>query len=241
MPEASSPVTNQLLSALSDSVYQRLTPYLEEVFLTQGQFLHRSGKTITEVYFPHRASVSLVVILANKSTTEIAMVGNEGIIGLSVILGGQSTTTNSVVQIAGSATKLSSQILLEEFHRGEEFQKLLLLYTQAQITQIARISACQSHHVIEQRLARWLLSARDATGNRLLPVTQKLISTMLGVRRASITEAAIALQEAGTITYSRGQIEIVDAQKLQAVACECYSNIKQENLRLLSQTIWEKI
>ncbi|VEP14767.1 cAMP-binding protein [Hyella patelloides LEGE 07179] len=225
---------NKLLSALPNSVFQRLSFHLEEVSLSQGQTIHKSGELITDVYFPRQASVSLVLILSDKSTTEVGLVGNEGMAGLPVILGGKQTNSDSIVQIAGTAMKLPSQILQEEFQRGEELQKLLLLYTQAQLSQIAQIAACQSHHVIEQRLARWLLLVRDCTNKNTLPLTQKLISMMLGVRRASVTEAAISLQQAGIITYSRGQIVIVNSQLLETFACECYGKIKEEYSRLLN-------
>lgn len=234
MLEASYNLSNKLLSALPHPVLERLRPYLEEVSLTQGQILHKSSELITEVYFAERASISLVLILSDKSTTEIGLVGNEGMVGLSAILGGECTTSHSIVQIAGTALKLPSQILQEEFLRGEELQKLLLLYTQAQLSQITQIAACQSHHIIEQRLARWLLLVRDYSHRDTLPLTQKLISMMLGVRRASVTEAAISLQQAGTITYSRGQITITNPQKLESLACECYGKIQAEYARLLS-------
>lgn len=236
MLEASYNFSNKLLSALTNSVLERLKPYLEEVSLAQGQILHKSGELITEVYFPENASISLVLILSDNSTTEIGLVGNEGMVGLSAILGGKSTTSHSMVQIAGTAVKLPSQILQKEFNRGEELKKLLLLYTQAQLTQIAQIAVCQSHHVIEQRLARWLLLVRDCTEKNVLPLTQKSISMMLGVRRASVTEAAISLQQANIITYSRGQIAIIDSPKLESFACECYSKIKKEYTRLLNQS-----
>lgn len=234
MLEASYNLSNKLLSALPYPVLERLRPYLEEVSLTQGQILHKSSELITEVYFPNSGSISLVLILSDKSTTEIGLLGNEGIIGLSVILGGKYAPSHSIVQIAGTALKLPSQILQEEFLRGEELQKLLLIYTQAQLSQIAQIAACQSHHVIEQRLARWLLLVRYFSNRDTLALTQKSISMMLGVRRASITEAAISLQQAGVITYSRGQIAITNPQKLESLACECYGKIQKEYARLLS-------
>ena len=235
MTEVSSFSQNKLLSTLPDSVYQRLSPYFEEVSLTQQQILHQSGETIQHVYFPHQASVSLVLVTSDKTTTEIGLVGNEGMVGLPVILGGESTTTHYIVQIPGKATKLATSILQEEFKRGEELQQLLLLYTQAQLSQIAQNAACQSHHLIEQRFARWLLSVRDCTGKDRLPLTQKLISMMLGVRRASVTEAAISLQQAEVITYSRGQIVIIDSQRLESLACECYNKIQDEYARLLDR------
>lgn len=233
MPEASLTASNKLLSALSDSVYQRLSPYFEEVFLNRQQILYQSGEPIEYAYFPHEASISLVMIMSNQMTTGIALIGNEGMVGLPVVLGGKSSDTYSIVQIPGRATKLATPILQEEFKRGEELQRLLLLYTQARLSHISRIAACQSHHLIQQRLARWLLSVRDCTGKNKLPLTQKTISMMLGVRRASVTEAAISLQRSRVIAYSRGQIVITNSQKLESLACECYSNIKNEYARLL--------
>lgn len=233
MSEASATASNKLLSALSDSVDRRLSPYFEEVSLTRQQILYQSGEPIEYAYFPHQASVSLVLIMSDKVATEIGLVGNEGMVGLSVILGGKSTSSHSIVQIPGTATKIATPILQKEFKRGEELQQLLLLYTQARLSQISQIAACQSHHLIEQRLARWLLLVRDCTGKDQLPLTQKHISQMLGVRRASVTEAAISLQQAEVITYRRGQIVITNPQKLESLACECYSNIKNEYTRLL--------
>lgn len=232
MSEASA-ISNKLLSALSDSVYQRLSPYFEEVSLTRQQILYQSGELIEYAYFPHEAFVSLVMIMSDRMTTEIGSIGNEGIVGLPIILGGESSISHSIVQIPGRATKIATSILQEEFKRGEELHQLLLLYTQAQLSQISLIAACQTHHLIEQRLARWLLLVRDFTGKNKLPLTQKLISTMLGVRRASVTEAAISLQQAKVITYSRGRIVITNPQKLESLACECYSKIKNEYARLL--------
>ena len=235
MSEASLISPNKLLSALPDSVYQRLSPYFEEVSLTQQQVLYQSGELIQYIYFPHQASISLVLIMSDKSTVEIGLVGKEGMVGLPVILGGESSCNYSIVQIPGIATKIATPILQEEFKRGEELQQLLLLYTQAQLSQISQIAACQSRHIIEQRLARWLLLVRDCTGKNTLPLTQKLVSMMLGVRRASVTEAAISLQQAEAISYSRGQIVIIDPQKLESFACECYSKIQNEYARLLDR------
>ena len=231
--EASNILYNKLLSALPSSVLQRLSPYLEEVSLVQGQVIYQPGEIIQSVFFPHQASISLLLTLSDQSTTEVGVVGNEGMVGLSAILSGKNTASYSVVLISGRATKLNCEVLIDEFNKGEELQKLLLLYTQAQLNQIAQITACQSHHVIEQRLARWLLLVRYCTNKDTLPLTQKLISMMLGVRRASITEAAISLQQSEIITYSRGQIVIVNPQKLEAVACECYSKIIQNYNYLL--------
>ena len=224
---------NKLLSALPVNVYQRLSPYLTEVSLVQGQTLHQPGEIIQSVYFPHQASVSIVVSLSDKSTVEVAVIGYEGLVGLPIILGAKSSTNYSIVQISGKAIKIESQILVEEFNKGKELQNLLLLYTQAQLNQISQIATCQSHHIIEQRLARWLLLVSHCTKKSKLPLTQKLISMMLGVRRASITEAAISLQKAEILTYSRGKIVILDRTKLESAACECYSKIIQEYNRLL--------
>ena len=177
--------------------------------------------------------ISLVSVMEDGSTTEIGLVGNEGMVGLPIFLGGNVTTNSAIVQIEGNAVKMDAAILKSEFERGGQLQKKLLLYTQARLTQISQIAACKSHHLIEERLARWLLSVNDCVNQPELPLTQKFISQMLGVRRASVTEAAIALQKAGFISYRRGQITILNRKELEQAACECYSLIQKEFKRLL--------
>ena len=224
---------NQLLMALPSGEYQRLIPYLKPVSLILGQIIYEPNQLVKEVYFPTGAMISLVSILKNGSTTEIGLVGNEGTIGLSVFLGGDYTTNRAIVQIEGNAMKMDADVLRREFEKGEQLQKQLLLYTQARLTQMSLITACKSHHPIEERLARWLLSVHDCVNKPELPLTQKFISEMLGVRRASVTEAAIALQKAGLIKYSRGTISILKREELEQAACECYGMIQDEFKRLL--------
>ena len=224
---------NQLLAALPEEEYQRLIPHLEDVDLVSGEVLSEPGETMTEVYFPKTAMISLVSIMENGSTTEISLVGKEGMVGLPVFLGGDSTTSRAIVQIEGTALRLKGKVLKNEFNKGGELQKLLLLYTQALFTQASQNAACNRQHNIEERLARWLLSVNDCVNKNELPLTQKFISEMLGVRRASVTEAAIALQKAGFISYSRGQITILNRKELEQAACECYGLIQNEFKRLL--------
>ncbi|MCJ8279815.1 MAG: Crp/Fnr family transcriptional regulator [Rivularia sp. ALOHA_DT_140] len=224
---------NQLLMALPPGEYKRLIPYLEPVSLVLGKIIYEPGQPTKEVYFPSGAMISLVSMMKDGSTTEIGLVGKEGMVGLPVLLGGNITTNRAIVQVEGNAVKMDASVLKSEFERGEQLQKKLLLYTQARLTQISQIAACKSHHLIEERLARWLLSVNDCVNKPELPLTQKFISEMLGVRRASVTEAAIALQKAGYISYSRGQITILKRKELEEAACECYSLIHKEFKRLL--------
>ena len=227
---------NRLLMALPSGEYQRLIPYLKPVSLVLGDIIYEPKQLIKEVYFPVGAMISLVSIMKDGSTTEIGLVGNEGMIGLPVFLGGGRNTTNrAIVQIEGNALKMDADVLVREFDRGEQLQKKLLLYTQARLTQMSQIAACKSHHIIEERLARWLLSVHDCVNMAELPLTQKFISQMLGVRRASVTEAAIALQKAGLISYSRGQITLLKRKELEEAACECYGLIRDEFERSLGK------
>lgn len=233
MSEALHVPVNQLLAALPDSEYQRLVPYLEPVSLFLGQALYEPGEPIREVYFPARAMISLVSALADNSTTEIGLVGNEGIVGLPAFLGGDFTVNRAIVQIAGNAMKLDASVLKREFDREGELQKRLLLYTQVLLTQISQISACKSRHRLEQQLARWLLLVRDCVGQDEFRLTQQFIAQMLGVRRASVTQLAGTFQRAGLIRYSRGQIAILNQSELEATACECYRLVRSESIRLL--------
>lgn len=233
MPENLSVPTNQLLSALPLEEYQRLLPHLENIFLTLGKVLYEPGKSITDVYFPNEAILSLVLIMTDGSTTEVGLVGNEGMIGIPIILGDDRSISRVIVQVQGTVTKLSAESLKKEFLRGGKLQKLLLLYTQARLNQISLIAACKSHHTVEQRLARWLLTVNDRIAKDELPLTQKFISQMLGVRRASVTEAALVLQKLKIISYNRGHIKILERKKLEETACECYASIEQEFIRLL--------
>ncbi|MGF1479877.1 MAG: Crp/Fnr family transcriptional regulator [Cyanophyceae cyanobacterium] len=225
---------NKLLATLSSSEdYQRLAPYLKQVSLQAEQVLYEVAELITEVYFPTEAVVSLVSLLEDGATTEIGLIGIEGMVGLPVLLGGNFTSMNqAVVQIAGQAVKINSQRIKQEFDRGGKLQKVLLRYTQTLLNQISQTVVCKTHFSIRQQFAYWLLAIHDRVQTEQLPLTQKLIAEMLGIRRASVSEAALPLREAGIIRYSRGQITILDRQALEATAGECYFLAQREQKRL---------
>ncbi|MBE9167304.1 Crp/Fnr family transcriptional regulator [Pleurocapsales cyanobacterium LEGE 06147] len=230
---ASSPQpANQLLAALPESEYASLVPHLETVSLRTGQILYQPYELIEFVYFPNRAIVSLVAIMEDGATTEVGLVGKEGMVGLPVILGSNCSSRRAIVQIGNGAVMLNADILKREFDRGGELRRLLLLYTQGLLTQVSQTAACNRQHVIEERLARWLLSVQDRVEQDEFLLTQEMIAYMLGVRRSGITVAANILQRAGIISYSRGRIHIRDRQALEATACECYRLVNQEFQRL---------
>ncbi len=228
------PRQNQLLAALSEIEYQRLVPNLELVSLPLRKVIYEPGELITHVYFPHQALVSLVSLMEDGSTVEVGLVGNEGMVGLPVIWGGDTTTTKAFVQIADSGSRMKASLLKIEFDRGDQLQTLLLRYMQALHTQISQLAACNRLHMIEGRLARWLLSVHDRMQKDEFPLTQEFIGQMLGTRRAGVSEAAGVLSQAGMIRYTRGKITILDRPKLEATACECYGLVKSEFTRLLS-------
>jgi CRP-like cAMP-binding protein len=227
-----SPV-NQILAALPPVEYQRIATHLKPVDLVSGEILLEPNEPIEKIYFPQRAMISLVSIMMDGSTTEIGLIGNEGMIGLSAILGGNSTISRTIVQVSGTALEVSAEVIRQEFQRGEKLHGLLLLYTQALLTQVSQSAACNRQHNIEARLARWLLSVQDCILKDELPLTQEFIANMLGTRRSGVTVAAGMLQQAGIIRYSRGKITILDQQALEETACECYHLIQNEFLRLL--------
>jgi CRP-like cAMP-binding protein len=227
--------TNYLLAALPESDFHVFAPYIERVSLVRGQVLFEAGELLGEIYFPEGAAIALVSQMDNGATSAVCPIGQEGLVGLPLFLGGNSTPYKAIVQIPGSALKLEAGVFKRECARRGELERLLLLYTQARLTQIAQTSACRSHHGIDKRLARWLLWIRDCIEQDELHLTQKRIAEMLGVRRASITEAAILLQDAGLIRYTRGRIAILDAPALEAKACECYRIVKLEVARLLRE------
>ncbi|CAA9575366.1 cAMP-binding proteins - catabolite gene activator and regulatory subunit of cAMP-dependent protein kinases [uncultured Synechococcales cyanobacterium] len=227
------PRENRLLAALSAAEYQRLIPNLEFVELALKQVLYKPSEQIAHVYFPHRAIVSLTYTLEDGSTSEVGMVGNEGMAGLPVILGGDNTTTTAIVQGADGGMRMRADQLKAEFNRGGELQSLLLRYTQGLLTQITQTAACNRHHSIEERLARWLLMVSDRTESNTFSLTQEFLSEMLGVRRAGVTVAAGTLNQAGIIRYNRGKIDILDRESLEATSCECYPVVKKELTRLL--------
>jgi CRP-like cAMP-binding protein len=228
------PRQNHLLAALPTDEYQRLAPHLTRVELTLGESLAESGKVMRHVYFPVDCIVSLLCVMDDGDSTEIAVVGSEGIVGIALFMGGESTPSRAIVQSAGSAYRLDGQLLKDEFDRASTFQYLLLRYTQALITQMAQTAVCNRHHSLDKQLCRWLLLSLDRLPVKELVMTQELIANMLGVRREGVTEAAGKLQRAGLISYRRGHISILDRPGLEARVCECYRVVRKEYDRLLS-------
>jgi CRP-like cAMP-binding protein len=220
--ESYRPTENRLLTALSKAEYQRLIPNLEEVNLSVKQVLYKANEPITHVYFPHQSIVSLVCPQKDGSTIEAGMVSNDGMVGLSVIWGSNTTNTTALVQIAGSSLMMKTELLIAEFNRGGELQYLLLRYTHKLFTQVTQTLACNSLHTIEQRLARCLLLIAARIQSDTFRVTQEYIAKMLGCRRTSVTEVASRLSRAGMISYKRGVITILNYQKLEDTSCECY-------------------
>src|SRR5436190_2222151 len=229
------PRQNHLLAALPAAESERLSPQLELVPMPLGEALYESGGKLQHVYFPTTSIVSLLYVLENGASAEIAVVGNEGILGISLFMGGETTPSRAVVQSAGYAYRLKASLMKKEFERGGPLQYLLLRYTQALITQMAQTAVCNRHHSVEQQLCRWLLLSLDRLPSNELSMTQELIANMLGVRREGVTEAAGKLQAERMIEYSRGKITVLDRQKLEARACECYAVVKRESDRLLSR------
>jgi CRP-like cAMP-binding protein len=227
-------VENYLLSALPSEEYERLLPAQRRVTLSLGEVIYESRTSLEHVYFPTSCVVSLLYTMEDGSTAEMGLVGNDGIVGIALFLGGDTTPNRAVVQIAGQAYKMNAKVLREEFARGGRFQQLLLRYTQALITQISQTAVCNRLHSVEQRLCRWLLLSHDRVASDELPMTQEFIANMLGGRRESVTISAARLQAAGLIHYSRGHIKILDRKGLEAQVCECYQIVKTELDRLLS-------
>ena len=226
------PKTNHLLCALPDADWQRWMPQLEPVTLKLGAVLYESGATLSHVYFPTSAIVSLLYVMENGASAEIAVVGYEGIVGISLFMGGDSTPSRAVVQSAGQGFRLPAEVIKEEFKRAPVLH-LLLRYTQALITQMSQTAVCNRHHTLDQQLCRWLLLSLDRLESNELAMTQELISNMLGVRREGVTEAALKLQESGLIRYARGRITVLDRPGLEQRTCECYAVVKAEYDRLL--------
>ena len=224
---------NLLLAALPSEVKQRLSPLLEPVQLSLGQVLHEAGGALSHVYFPSDAIVSLLYVTENGASAEIAVVGNEGLVGIAVFMGGESTTSRAIVQSAGQALRLPVNQLKDEFNRHGEMLHLLLRYTQALITQMAQTAVCNRHHSIDQQLCRWLLLSLDRLPGNQLNMTQELIANMLGVRREGVTEAAGKLHRQGVIEYRRGHITVLDRPRLEQLSCECYAVVKKESDRLM--------
>jgi CRP-like cAMP-binding protein len=233
MNEIHGPRQNHLLAALSADESARLYPHLELVRLPLGDTVSEPGIPIRHVYFPTTAIVSLLYVMEDGASAEIAVVGNEGIVGISVFMGGETTTSRAVVQSEGHAYRLKGQLLKDAFFRAGPMQRLLLHYTQALLTQMSQTAVCNRHHTIDQQLCRWLLLSLDRLPTNKLTMTQELIANMLGVRREGVTEAAGKLQRAGLIHYNRGKIDVVDRVGLEARVCECYQVVKKETDRLL--------
>lgn len=227
------PRNNHLLAALPDAERERFSPWLDWVEMPLGQVLYESGGTLNHVYFPTTAIVSLLYMLENGASAEIAVVGNEGIVGISLFMGGGSTPSRAVVQSAGEGFRLKAQVLKDEFQRAGPVMHVLLRYTQALMTQMTQTAVCNRHHSLDQPLCRWLLLSLDRLQGDELVMTQELIANMLGVRREGVTVAALNLQAAGLIRYARGRITVVNREGLEKRTCECYAVVKKEYDRLL--------
>jgi len=236
-PEPRENHQNHLLAALPAAEWERWLPQLEWVEMPLGQVLYESGTTLSHVYFPLTAIVSLLYVMENGASAEIAVVGNEGIVGISLFMGGESTPSRAVVQSAGHGFRLKAQTMKDEFNRAGPVLHLLLRYTQALITQMAQTAVCNRHHSLDQQLCRWLLLSLDRLQGNDLVMTQELIATMLGVRREGVTEAALKLQKVGLISYARGHISVLDRAGLEQRTCECYAVVKKEYDRLLPESL----
>ena len=223
---------NQLLAAMPEAEWKRWLPDIEAVDLPLGEVLYEPGTTLSHVYFPTTAIISLLYVLENGASAEIAVVGKEGLVGISLFMGGESTPSRAVVQSAGKGFRLPAQAMKDEFNRGGAVLHLLLRYTQALITQMSQTAVCNRHHSLDQQLCRWLLLSLDRLEGSELVMTQELISNMLGVRREGVTEAALQLQSAGLIKYSRGRISVLDRPGIEKRSCECYAVVKNEYDRL---------
>src|SRR6202522_2131985 len=235
MGASAEPSHNHLLGALPPAEAQRWMPLLESGDLPLGHVLYESGAELTHVYFPTTAIVSLLYVMENGASAEIAVVGNEGIVGISLFMGGESTPSRAVVQSAGQGFRLKSALVKDEFNQAGPVLQLLLRYTQALITQMAQTAVCNRHHSLDQQLCRWLLLSLDRLSGDELLMTQELIANMLGVRREGVTESAMKLQNAGLIRYARGRISVLDRAGLEKRTCECYAVVKKEYERLLPE------
>lgn len=229
------PLQNKLLAALSDDARKRIFPKLKLIELSLGDVIYESDQSIEYVYFPVDCIISLLYVMVNGSSAEISVVGNEGMAGVAVIMGGESTPNRFIVQSHGHAYRLRAADLKSEFNNHSEIRILTLRFTQALITQMSQTAVCNRHHSIDQQLCRWLLLSLDRLGNNQLNMTQELIANMLGVRREGVTEAAGKLQKLGVIEYRRGQITVIDRPKLESLSCECYAVVRRENSRLESR------
>ena len=231
--ETHGPSGNRLLAMLPREDYERILPHLERVSFSLGEVVYESGGQMAHVYFPTTAIVSLLYVMENGSSAEMGVAGNDGLVGIALFMGGDTTPNRAVVQSAGEAVRMKAKVMQDEFKRGGEFQRLLLRYTQALITQMSQTAVCNRLHTVEQQLCRWLLLSRDRLDTDELVMTQELIANMLGVRREGVTHAAGRLQEDGLISYVRGRITMLDRSGLEAAVCECYRVVKDEYDRLL--------
>ena len=232
-----SPKKNHLLDSLPEEQWQRWEPVLEKVDLPLGRVLYESGTTLSHVYFPTTAIVSLLYVMEDGASAEIAVVGNEGLVGVSLFMGGETTPSRAVVQSAGQGYRLSADRMKAEFNLAGPVLHLLLRYTQALLTQMAQTAVCNRHHSLDQQLCRWLLLSLDRLQGDEVVMTQELIANMLGVRREGVTESALKLQRAGLIRYSRGHITVLDRTGLEQRSCECYAVVKKEYDRLLPSIV----
>lgn len=235
------PLENHLLAALPEEEYAHLLPNLQLVFLPLGEVLYEPGAKMRNVFFPVNAIVALLYVMEDGASAEIAVVGNDGLVGVSLFMGGETTPSRAVVQCAGYAFRLKGPLLMEEFNRSGgrrsgALQQLLLRYTQALITQMSQTAVCNRHHTLDQQFCRWLLVTLDRLSSNELVMTQELIANMLGVRREGITEAAGNVQRAGLIEYRRGHITVLNRAGLEARVCECYAVVKKESARLLPES-----
>ena len=233
MTTLSNPRDNHLLAALPPAEWQRWQPMLEWVEMPLGQVLYESGRPLAHVYFPTTTIISLLYVMEDGASAEIAVVGNEGLVGIALFMGGETTPSRAVVQSAGEGWRLRAGSVKEEFVRPGPVMHLLLRYTQALITQMAQTAVCNRHHTLDQQLCRWLLLSLDRLRGNELVMTQELIANMLGVRREGVTEAALRLQRRGLITYARGHITVLDRAGLEGKTCECYEVVRKEYERLL--------
>ena len=236
MAQSADPRQNRLLAALPDAEWAHWRPFMEPVDMPLGKVLYESGRKLTHVYFPTTAIISLLYVLEDGASAEIAVVGDEGIVGIALFMGGETTPNRAIVQSAGNAFRLEAHLMMQEFDRAGPVLHLLLRYTQALITQMAQTAVCNRHHSLDQQLCRWLLLSLDRLRSNELLMTQELIANMLGVRREGVTEAAGHLQNAGLIHYRRGRITVLDRDRLEQRTCECYAVVKREYDRLLPAT-----
>jgi CRP-like cAMP-binding protein len=236
VPSAPSPLQNHILEALPETVRERLFPHLKLVALRTGEVLYESGAPLRQIYFPANCVISLLYVLENGSSAEISVVGNEGAVGVSLFMGGETTTSRAIVQSGGAAYRLTGRMLKAEFERYGDMLHILLRYSQSLLTQMAQTAVCNRHHSVDQQLCRWLLLSLDRLPSNKLTVTQEMIANMLGVRREGVTAAAGKLQKLGVIRYVRGQITVLDRPQLERLSCECYAVVKRETDRVLRAT-----